>query len=169
MKANHLFVILYLFVLFLLIVCGLFSSQIIPTSFQARFQPHLVWSLEQVKQNIEERTHQHIDARSKPRFDGIAAEPRKGVRGGHVPRSKCIPFPKMIDDNQCLLPASELKKVFEKEGLSLDRPIVASCGTGVTACVLALGLHRIGKTDVPVYDGSWTEWGGHSDTPVSTA
>ncbi|CAN6454547.1 unnamed protein product [Victoria cruziana] len=75
----------------------------------------------------------------------------------------------MIDDNQCLLPASELKKVFEKEGLSLDRPIVASCGTGVTACVLALGLHRIGKTDVPVYDGSWTEWGGHSDTPVSTA
>ncbi|CAN6454540.1 unnamed protein product [Victoria cruziana] len=71
------------------------GKAIIPTSFQARFQPHLVWSLEQVKQNIEERTHQHIDARSKPRFDGIAAEPRKGVRGGHVPRSKCIPFPKV--------------------------------------------------------------------------
>ncbi|XP_031500738.1 thiosulfate/3-mercaptopyruvate sulfurtransferase 2 isoform X2 [Nymphaea colorata] len=145
------------------------GKAVVPTSFQARFQPHLIWSLEQVKQNIEERTHQHIDARSKPRFDGIAPEPRKGVRGGHVPGSKCIPFPKMIDDNQCLLPTSELTQVFEGEGLFLDRPVVASCGTGVTACILALGLHRLGKTDVPVYDGSWTEWGGHPDTPVSTA
>jgi thiosulfate/3-mercaptopyruvate sulfurtransferase len=66
-----------------------------------------------------------------------------------------------------LLPASELRKKFEDEGISLDRPVVTSCGTGVTACILALGLHRLGKTNVPIYDGSWTEWGGHADAPVA--
>ena len=64
-----------------------------PITFQTRFQPHLVWSLDQVKKNIEDKTHQHIDARSKPRFDGAVPEPRKGIRSGHVPGSKCIPFP----------------------------------------------------------------------------
>ncbi|KAL8462791.1 hypothetical protein ACS0TY_033710 [Phlomoides rotata] len=122
-----------------------------------------------VQKNIEEQTHQHVDARSKARFDGVAPEPRKGIKSGHVPGSKCVPFSQMLDGSQTLLPADELKKRFEQEGISLNRPVVASCGTGVTACILALGLHRIGKTDVPVYGGSWTEWGAHPDTPVDSS
>lgn len=140
-----------------------------PITFETKFQPHLVWNLEQVTKNIEEKSHQHVDARGKPRFDGIAPEPRKGIRSGHVPGSKCIPFSQMLDGSQTLLPADELKKRFDQEGISLESPVVTSCGTGVTACILALGLHRLGKTDVPVYDGSWTEWGAHPETPVDTA
>ncbi|KAF7824369.1 thiosulfate/3-mercaptopyruvate sulfurtransferase 1, mitochondrial-like [Senna tora] len=139
-----------------------------PITFKPKFQPNLVWTLEQVKKNVEEKSHQLIDARSKPRFDGAAPEPRKGIRSGHVPGSKCIPFAQLLDASQTLLPADELKKRFEQEGISLERPVVTSCGTGVTACILALGLHRLGKSDVPVYDGSWTEWGAQSDTPVET-
>ncbi|XWS27556.1 hypothetical protein CRYUN_Cryun26dG0126200 [Craigia yunnanensis] len=88
-----------------------------PVTFQTKFQPHLVWTLDQVRRNIKEKTHQHIDARSKPRFDGAAPEPRKGIRSGHVPGSKCIPFPQMLDASQTLLPADELKKRFDEEVL----------------------------------------------------
>ncbi|KAL8461903.1 hypothetical protein ACS0TY_033105 [Phlomoides rotata] len=129
-----------------------------PITFKTNFQPHSIWTIDQVHKNIEEQTHQHVDARSKARFDGVAPEPRKGIRSGHIPGSKCLPFPQMLDASQTLLPANELKKRIEQEGISLDRPILISCGTGVTACILGLGLHRLGKTDVPLYDGSWTEW-----------
>lgn len=137
-----------------------------PITFQTKFQPHLVWTLEQVRNNIDKKSHQHIDARSKARFDGVAPEPRKGIRSGHVPGSKCIPFSEMLDESQTLLSAEDLKKKFDKEEISVESPIVTSCGTGVTACVLALGLHRLGNGDVAVYDGSWTEWGANMETPV---
>ncbi|KAG5622673.1 hypothetical protein H5410_007891 [Solanum commersonii] len=140
-----------------------------PTTFQTKFLPHLVWTLDQVKRNIQDKAYQHIDARSKARFDGVAPEPRKGINSGHVPGSKCIPFPQMLDGSQTLLSREELEKKFGQEGISLDKPIVASCGTGVTACILVLGLHRLGKTDIPVYDGSWTEWATQPDTPLSTS
>lgn len=140
-----------------------------PITFHAKLEPHLVWSLDQVEKNIEEKTYQLIDARSKPRFDGVAPEPRKGIRSGHVPGSKCIPFPQMLDGSQTLLPVDELRKRFNQEGIAVEGPVVTSCGTGVTACILAMGLHRLGKTDVAVYDGSWTEWGMHPDTPVATS
>ncbi|KAK6797582.1 hypothetical protein RDI58_005284 [Solanum bulbocastanum] len=140
-----------------------------PTTFQTKFQPHLVWTLDQVKRSIQDKAYQHIDARSKARFDGVAPEPRKGINSGHIPGSKCIPFPQMLDGSQTLLSREELEKKIGQEGISLDKPIVASCGTGVTACILVLGLHRLGKTDIPVYDGSWTEWATQPDTPLSTS
>ncbi|XP_051124898.1 thiosulfate/3-mercaptopyruvate sulfurtransferase 1, mitochondrial-like isoform X1 [Andrographis paniculata] len=136
--------------------------------FQTKFQPHLIWKIEQVKKNMDEKKYQHIDARARARFDGVAPEPRKGIRSGHIPGSKCIPFPEMMDSSQTLLPPAELKKRFEQEGISLSNPILISCGTGVTACILGLGLHRLGKTDVPVYDGSWTEWVIVEDAAMST-
>uniref|UniRef100_A0A1J3I8K7 Sulfurtransferase n=3 Tax=Noccaea caerulescens TaxID=107243 RepID=A0A1J3I8K7_NOCCA len=142
------------------------GQTISPITFQTKFQPHLVWGLDQVKENMENKTYQHIDARAKARFDGIAPEPRKGIPSGHIPGSKCIPFPEMFDSSQTLLPAEELKKRFEQEDISVDSPIMASCGTGVTACILSLGLHRLGKTDVPIYDGSWTEWATEPNLPM---
>ncbi|KAK9132887.1 hypothetical protein Scep_012415 [Stephania cephalantha] len=142
---------------------------VVPLTFKTKFQPHLIWTLEQVRKNIDEQAYQHIDARSKARFDGIVPEPRKGIRSGHVPGSVCIPFGQMLDSSQTLLPADKLKERFEEKGISLGRHVVTSCGTGVTACILALGLHRLGKQDVAVYDGSWTEWGAQSDSPISSS
>ncbi|XP_024008910.1 thiosulfate/3-mercaptopyruvate sulfurtransferase 2 isoform X2 [Eutrema salsugineum] len=142
------------------------GQTISPITFQTKFQSHLVWALDQVKNNMENKTYQHIDARAKARFDGTAPEPRKGIPSGHIPGSKCVPFPQMFDSSQTLLPAEELKKQFEHEDISLDSPIMASCGTGVTACILALGLHRLGKTNVPIYDGSWTEWATEPNLPM---
>ncbi|CAA6669942.1 unnamed protein product [Spirodela intermedia] len=121
-------------------------------TFQAKLQLHLVWTLEQVQKNIHEQTYQHIDARSKSRFDGVAPEPRKGIRAGHVPGSRCIPFGQVLDSSQVLLPRSELQKKFEDKGKNS-----------------LWGLHRLGKADVPVYDGSWTEWASKPDTPVTTS
>ncbi|KAK4253514.1 hypothetical protein QN277_010176 [Acacia crassicarpa] len=140
-----------------------------PITFQTKFQPHLVWSMEQVKRNIEEKSYQLIDARSKPRFDGVAPEPREGIQSGHILGSKCIPFFQLLDASQTLLPADEIKKRFDQEAISLDGPIVASCASGVTACILVLGLHRLGKSDIAVYDGSWTEWALQSDTAKETS
>lgn len=144
------------------------GQQVETPSFRASFQPERVWSVDQVKSNIEDKKHVLIDARSKARFDGVAPEPRKGIRGGHVPGSKCVPFNEVLKDGATLLETKELRSKFEEAGVSLTSPIVTSCGTGVTACVLALALHRLGKDDVAVYDGSWTEWGGLPDTPVAT-
>ncbi|CAG7869082.1 unnamed protein product [Brassica rapa] len=142
------------------------GQSISPVTFKTKFQPHLVWTLDQVKENMENKTYQHIDARAKARFDGTAPEPRKGIPSGHIPGSKCVPFPQMFDSSQILLPAEELKKRFEEEDISMDSPIMASCGTGVTACILALGLYRLGKTVVPIYDGSWTEWAMEPNMPM---
>ncbi|XP_039788309.1 thiosulfate/3-mercaptopyruvate sulfurtransferase 2-like isoform X2 [Panicum virgatum] len=140
-------------------------------TFKTEFQPHLYWTLEKVAHNVAAKNYQQVDARSKGRFDGVAPEPREGVRSGHIPGSRCVPFPEMFDGAPRLLSADELRKKFQQAGISLDHPIVVSCGSGVTACILALGLYRIGKHDVPVYDGSWTEWEAQSDSdyPKATA
>eukprot|EP00475_Leptophrys_vorax_P001721 TRINITY_DN10957_c0_g1_i1.p1 TRINITY_DN10957_c0_g1~~TRINITY_DN10957_c0_g1_i1.p1 ORF type:complete len:448 (-),score=-14.02 TRINITY_DN10957_c0_g1_i1:180-1523(-) len=141
-------------------------------TFQAKLQPQLLLSLQEVRSNIEGKTYQLIDARSAGRFKGVDPEPRAGVRGGSVPGSFNVPFPQVLTASGELKPADELIKAFADAGVSVsdtNQALAVSCGTGVTACVLALALSRIGRSDVPVYDGSWTEWGGKEDTPVVKA
>lgn len=144
------------------------GQQIATAAFKTSFQSHHVWSLEEVKCNIEEKKYEVIDARCKARYDGVQQEPREGIRAGHIPGSKCVPFTEVLKDGGTLLGAKDMEEKFKEAGVSLNSPIVTSCGTGVTSCVLALALHRLGKESVAVYDGSWTEWGGRSDTPIAT-
>ena len=134
-----------------------------------RFRPELVRSLEQMQHNLESGNEQVLDARSQGRFDGTEPEARPGIRSGHIPGSSCLYYPTLIDPQTGeFLPAGELKAAFEAGGVNLDHPAVGTCGSGVSACVLVLGLHLLGHEDYAVYDGSWTEWGGHADTPVET-
>ena len=141
----------------------------VPRTLTVRFRPELVHSLDQMQENLRSKTAQVLDARSRGRFDGTEPETRPGLRGGHIPGSTCLHYPKLIDpETGEFLPAGELEAAFEDCGVDLDRPAVGTCGSGVSACVLALGLHLLGHEDYAVYDGSWTEWGGRSDTPVET-
>jgi thiosulfate/3-mercaptopyruvate sulfurtransferase len=135
--------------------------------FRARFRPDLVRDLARMRANVDSRREQVLDARSHGRFVGTEAEPRAGVRSGHIPGSACLPYDQLFRrEDGTLLPPAALREVFDKAGVDTGRPVVTTCGSGVSAAVLALGLHVLGRPDVPVYDGSWTEWGGRSDTPV---
>ena len=139
-----------------------------PRRFAARFRPELVRDLDRMRANLERRAEQVLDARSAGRFVGTEPEPRPGLRGGHIPGSLNLPYERLCREDGTLLNAAALRGAFEKAGLDLARPVVTTCGSGVSAAVLALGLHVLGRRDVPVYDGSWTEWGGRADTPVET-
>jgi thiosulfate/3-mercaptopyruvate sulfurtransferase len=141
-----------------------------PTPVQRRFTPkfrkELVRGLPDMLSNLASRREQVLDARSRGRFTGTEPEPREGLRGGHIPGSLNLPYDELYAPGGTLLTRDELRHRFATTGIDLTRPIVTSCGSGVTASVLALGLHLIGRPDVAVYDGSWTEWGGRDDTPV---
>ena len=107
--------------------------------------------------------------RAAARFTGAEPEFRPGIRSGHIPGATSLPFQRLVDpETGGFLPADALRGVFDSAGIDPTRPIVTSCGSGVTACIVGLGLHLIGRDDWAVYDGSWTEWGGHPDTPVET-
>jgi thiosulfate/3-mercaptopyruvate sulfurtransferase len=135
-------------------------------AFVARFDPSSVWTRADVARNLESRTASLIDARPPGRFAGTDPEPRPGLPSGHIPGARNIPFTAVIDpDTGCVRPEAELRARFA--GLD-EHPVVCSCGTGVTACVLAFALHRLGREEVAVYDGSWTEWAGRDDAPIET-
>lgn len=139
-----------------------------PRPFKAGFDANLVRNLEQMKALVGDAGTQIIDARSPGRFAGTEPEPRPGIRSGHIPGSRNLFFKKLVDDStQCLKSIAEIRMAFENAGTDFEKPVVTTCGTGVTASVLALGLYCLGHESVAVYDGSWTEWGGLSDTPVS--
>ena len=104
--------------------------------------------------------HAVVDARSKERFLGANSEPRPDMLVGHIPFSGNVPFMELLDDNRQLMKDSEqLKHVFSMHNVDLNRPITTTCGSGITACVLAFAAHQSGAKDVSVYDGSWAEWG----------
>ena len=140
-----------------------------PRQFTARFEPALVRDKTAVLGNLGTRDEQVIDARAAGRFDGSTPEVRPGLRSGHIPGSCSIPYEQVTDPaTRQLRNAEQLTALFRDAGVSLERPIVTSCGSGVTACALAYALHLIGHPGAAVYDGSWSEWGLPGDTPVET-
>jgi thiosulfate/3-mercaptopyruvate sulfurtransferase len=135
-------------------------------TFTARFRPELVRDLGQVRDNVEARGEQALDARSAGRFAGTEPEARPGVRSGHIPGSLNLPYDRLFDAGGLLAPPDALQRAFDGAGVDFGKAVFTTCGSGVSAAVLAFGLHALGRADVPVYDGSWTEWGGRKDTPV---
>lgn len=134
-------------------------------SFSAKLRPELLRLVDQVRANIDSGTEQVVDARGAGRFEGTEPETRAGLRSGHIPRSLNVPYPEIVKDGR-LADAAGLRQAFEHHGVDLSKPITTSCGSGITACILALGLYLNGRDDVAVYDGSWTEWGGREDLPL---
>lgn len=122
-----------------------------------------------MRANLQTHAEQVIDARGPGRFAGTEAEPRAGLRGGHIPGSRNLPYPAILDpDDGAVLPNIALRAAFEAAGVDLETPVVTTCGSGVTAAALVFALHLLGHDRAALYDGSWAEWGGRDDTPVAT-
>ncbi len=139
-----------------------------PGRFTARLDARRVRDLDAVLANIDSRREQVIDARAAARFAGAAPEPRAGMRGGHIPGSLNFPYTDVVSPSGTVLAPDVLRQKFDAIGVDLAQPIVLTCGSGTSACSLALALDLLGAHQVAVYDGSWTEWGGRADTPIET-
>ncbi|MCG2644068.1 3-mercaptopyruvate sulfurtransferase [Bradyrhizobium sp. GCM10023182] len=138
-------------------------------TFKASYDPKRVRSMQQLVANVESRAEQVIDARAADRFEGRAPEPREGIRSGHIPGARNVPYVKLFDAATGVMkPLEDLRAAFTGAGVKLDAPIVTSCGSGVSAGVLTLALYRLGITDTALYDGSWSEWGQEGGPAIAS-
>jgi thiosulfate/3-mercaptopyruvate sulfurtransferase len=139
-----------------------------PRHFTARRNADLVRDLADIKALLKDRSAEIVDARSAERFAGKAPEPRPGLRSGHIPGAYNLPHAKLLNRDGTLKSPREIERLFEDAGVDLGKPVVTSCGSGITASVLALGLAQIGHRKTAVYDGSWSEWGADKSLPIET-
>ncbi len=140
-----------------------------PAAFKATYDAKRVRSMQEMIANVGSKAEQVIDARAADRFEGRAPEPRPGIRSGHIPGSRNVPYNQLFDAaTGAMKPLDDLRKAFAGAGVKLDAPIVTSCGSGVSAGVLTLALYRLGITETALYDGSWSEWGQAGGPPVAT-
>ena len=145
------------------------SRPLAATRFNTRANSPLTLDLAMMRQALaQENAPLILDARGAGRFYGRDPEPRAGLRGGHMPGAINLPFTSLLDNERKLLPVEQLEKIIAATGFTPDRPTIASCGSGVTAAVVLLALARLGHQNIPLYDGSWSEWGALADTPVET-
>lgn len=136
-----------------------------PRHFTAHFDHCLIAGADDVKKALEGGSAQVVDARSAERFSGAAPEPRAGLRSGHMPGAKNLPFSRLIENGR-LKGKAALEAEFAAAGFDPGKPVIASCGSGLTACVISLSLAAAGHRPAIVYDASWSEWGGRADLPV---
>jgi thiosulfate/3-mercaptopyruvate sulfurtransferase len=136
--------------------------------FKSHPDASLVRSIEQVRDALAGRSTLVVDARPAARFLGEVAEPRPNLRSGHMPGARNVPFATIVSADGRLRAPDDVRAAFSAAGVDLAAPIVTTCGSGVSAAVLALGLAAIGRSDVAVYDGSWSEWGARADTAIAT-
>ena len=135
--------------------------------FTARLDHSAVADLAQVRRALESGSAQVVDARPADRFRGEAPEPRPGVRSGHMPGSLNLPFPEIVENGRLKAPDA-VRAALDKAGVDPNRPVITSCGSGVSAAILALALESVGRPPKALYDGSWAEWGSRHDVPVAT-
>jgi thiosulfate/3-mercaptopyruvate sulfurtransferase len=139
-----------------------------PAVFNASYDTRRVRSIEQMIANVASRAEQVIDARAGDRFEGRASEPRPGIRSGHIPGALNLPYNNLFDvATGTMKPLDELRKAFDGAGVDTTKPIVTSCGSGVSAAVLTLALYRLGVENTSLYDGSWSEWGKADGPPIA--
>jgi thiosulfate/3-mercaptopyruvate sulfurtransferase len=140
-----------------------------PGKFQAKLDPDFVRNKQQLLDNLEAHAEQLVDARPRPRFEGTVAEPWPGRRSGHIPGSRNVPYAELFDARTgAMKPLEQLRQAFIGAGVDMAKPIVTTCGSGVSALVLTLALYRLGVRDAALYDGSWAEWGLPDGPPVAT-